>query len=34
MADVDYSKAKDSLPTVALALMQNMAASDQAALAT
>jgi hypothetical protein len=34
MANVEYAKAKDSLPTVALALMQNMEASDQSALAT
>ncbi|HXA55017.1 MAG TPA: hypothetical protein VNV37_09120 [Solirubrobacteraceae bacterium] len=34
MDNVDYNKAKDSMPTVALALMQNMDPSDQAALAT
>jgi hypothetical protein len=32
MADVDYDKAKDGLPEVALALMQNLDAPDQAAL--
>jgi hypothetical protein len=32
MNDVDYQKARESLPTVAIALMQNLSPSDVAAL--